>query len=97
MVGEVGEKCRFMGPAMDFFEQKQSEQLGHLILGGSRILVMWPKLDIRYWVVRHEFVDRVVCLMVEPCGGNSPNVFFQASERTSVIEWCRIICWPLSV
>lgn len=95
-VSEVGEECRFVGPAVNFFEQEHAKQLGHLVLGCSRIPVVWSKLKICHWVVRHELIDGIVGLVGEPCGGNGPDIFFQGGERTPVVQWRRIICWPFN-
>ena len=56
-VSEIPDESRLMIPPVEFFKQKCSIQLAHLILSRVGIAVVRAEVDISQWTLTHELFD----------------------------------------
>ncbi|EMA41905.1 hypothetical protein C448_11936 [Halococcus morrhuae DSM 1307] len=85
MLVKILDKCAFVLPAVEFFQQKGPYQLLHSVARRSRIAVMGFKSEVRQWEIAHETLDGPVGIVVEPDPRDGSDIFFESTQRTPII------------
>jgi hypothetical protein len=81
VVGKVRNECCLMSPAVNFFEQDTRNRFDISYSVAPEYRSCGRNWKICYWIVRQELVDGAVCLLVELCGRNGPDVFFFETDK----------------